>query len=334
MSKLKAFVRFDGSGRIVPSSLILQSNKPKVGNWKEVNSSECCNYTTTTTTTIRPNYIVQLCGRSQTYIISYNGGEQLAIGQVVKTLLNRCYTIIGTTTDSPTLEFILNGVYSSCALCTARTTTTTTTNNQTTTTTTTICINCVEHDVTIGEQVWTGCNLDVTTYRNGDPIPEVTDPTEWSSLTTGAWCYYLNNSANGPVYGKLYNWFAVNDPRGLAPVGYHIPSDTEWNTLVSYVGGLTTGGAHLKEIGECHWYPPNTGADDSSGFTGLGGGFRLIEGSGGFQSMYSNGYWWSLTDGGGYPNVASTYWLQYDQISIVAGSAFKVNGQSVRLIKD
>lgn len=126
MSKLKAFVRFDGSGRIVPSSLILQSNKPKVGNWKEINSSECCNYTTTTTTTIRPNYIIQRCGYpSQLLIISYKG-EELAIGNVIKTLSRRCYTIINTTTDLPNSEYV-PGVYSSCSVCISSLTTTTTT---------------------------------------------------------------------------------------------------------------------------------------------------------------------------------------------------------------
>ena len=85
--------------------------------------------------------------------------------------------------------------------------------------------------IVIGNQVWTSQNLDVSTYRNGDTIPEVQNPNVWYYLTTGAWCFYNNDPANGPVYGKLYNWYAVNDPRGLAPVGYHIPSDAEWTIL-------------------------------------------------------------------------------------------------------
>ena len=79
-------------------------------------------------------------------------------------------------------------------------------------------------------------NLDVSKYRNGDDIPQVTDATTWANLTTGAWCYYENNTANGTVYGKLYNWFAVNDPRGLAPSGWHIPSQAEWVTLQNCLG--------------------------------------------------------------------------------------------------
>src|SRR5436190_5685295 len=78
--------------------------------------------------------------------------------------------------------------------------------------------------VRIGNQVWMLKNLDVTRYRNGDKIPYVKSPTEWAALTTGAWCWYKNDSATGAVYGKLYNWFAVNDPRGLAPMGWHVPS--------------------------------------------------------------------------------------------------------------
>src|SRR4030095_15485991 len=90
---------------------------------------------------------------------------------------------------------------------------------------------------TICDQDWMVKNLDVTTYRNGDIIPEVTDPTVWAALTTGAWCYYENNSTNGTTYGKLYNWYAVNDPRGLAPTGWHVPTDAEWTTLSTCLGG-------------------------------------------------------------------------------------------------
>lgn len=90
-------------------------------------------------------------------------------------------------------------------------------------------------NVQIGNQTWMKKNLNVTKYRNGDLIPQVTDPTQWKNLTTGAWCYYNNDSANGDVYGKLYNWYAVNDTRGLAPVGYHIPSNTDWTNLIDFL---------------------------------------------------------------------------------------------------
>ena len=99
--------------------------------------------------------------------------------------------------------------------------------------------------VQIGNQTWTKENLDVATYRNGDPIPEVQAASTWSTLTTGAWCYYANNTANGTTYGKLYNWYAVNDPRGLAPNGYHIPTDAEWTTLSTYLGGVPIAGGKM-----------------------------------------------------------------------------------------
>ncbi len=158
--------------------------------------------------------------------------------------------------------------------------------------------------VTICNQVWMIKNLDVDTYRNGDLIPQVQDPTEWLNLTTGAWCYYENNSANGPVYGKLYNWYAVNDPRGLAPAGWHVPSDAEWNTLVkcldpsadisanSYFQSSIAGGK-MKETGTAHWLDPNTNATNSAGFTGLPGGSRWSHGVFNIGPSGYYGHWWS-----------------------------------------
>jgi len=91
--------------------------------------------------------------------------------------------------------------------------------------------------VVIGSQLWMAENLNVSHYRNGDSIPEVTDPEQWAKLTTGAWCYYNNDPEMGVIYGKLYNWYAVNDPRGLAPNGWHIPNDNERNTMINFLGG-------------------------------------------------------------------------------------------------
>jgi uncharacterized protein (TIGR02145 family) len=203
----------------------------------------------------------------------------------------------------------------------------------TTTSTTTICQDCIAHDVTIGTQVWTGCNLDVTTYRNGDPIPEVTDQGAWNSLTTGAWCYYENTSSNGTTYGKLYNWHAVNDPRGLAPIGYHIPSDAEWTTLVNYLGGDNVAGGHLKEPGFCHWEDPNTDADNSSGFTGLPSGNRGLSLLNPFVGITLFTYFWTSTPYlGGADGYA--YQLRYVDGTVVRGFFTVTNGFAVRLIKD
>jgi uncharacterized protein (TIGR02145 family) len=101
-------------------------------------------------------------------------------------------------------------------------------------------------EIKIGTQTWTTKNLEVETYRNGEVIPQVQDANAWANLKTGAWCYYENNTANGTTYGKLYNWYAVNDPRGLAPQGYHIPSDAEWTILTDYLGGESVAGKKMK----------------------------------------------------------------------------------------
>jgi len=121
-------------------------------------------------------------------------------------------------------------------------------------------------EIKIGTQTWTGKNLDVEYYRNGDAIPQVQNDNEWDNLTTGAWCYYANKGENGTTYGKLYNWYAVTDPRGLAPEGYHIPSDEEWKILTTYLGeikaskkmkstsgwgSITTGGRYDKTCPNC-----------------------------------------------------------------------------------
>ena len=148
----------------------------------------------------------------------------------------------------------------------------------------------IQEEILIGNQTWTKKNLDVATYRNGDAIPQVQDTSAWANLTTGAWCYYANNNANGTTYGKLYNWYAVNDPRGLAPNGYHIPTGPEWSQLIDYLGGETIAGNKMMEAGISHWLSPNTEATNSSGFTGLPGGFLN---NGIFYGISDRAAWWS-----------------------------------------
>lgn len=149
-------------------------------------------------------------------------------------------------------------------------------------------------EIQIGTQIWMCRNLDVDHYRNGDSIPQITDPTQWVGLTTGAWCYYNNDPAMGKIYGKLYNWYAVNDTRGLAPESWHVPSDSEWTILTDYLGGKDVAGGKLKEAGTYHWQSSNTGANNVSGFTALPGGYREIEGNYSIIGIY--GYWWSSTE--------------------------------------
>lgn len=205
------------------------------------------------------------------------------------------------------------------------------------------CSDCVAQNVTIGTQVWTKCNLDVTTYRDGTTIPQVTDPTAWSTLTTGAWCYHENNSTNNTTYGKLYNWYAVvgihdaaslTDPaqrKMLAPTGYHVPSDAEWTILTDYLGGLSVAGGKLKEEGLCHWTDPNEGATNSSGFTAFAGGNRYWNGLI-FQDIGLNGFWWSSSE---YDTTGAWYrLLDFNTATAFRSYSFKRLGQSVRLIQD
>lgn len=153
-----------------------------------------------------------------------------------------------------------------------------------------------EAEVKIGNQVWMSKNLNVSTYRNGDPIPQVTDPFQWAKLETGAWCYYNNDPATEAIYGKLYNWYAVNDPRGLAPEGWHVPKEAEWSTLTSFLGGESLAGGKMKAISSL-WSETNLGATNSSGFTGLPGGHRrgivTANGLADFEYEGDLGLWWS-----------------------------------------
>jgi uncharacterized protein (TIGR02145 family) len=184
--------------------------------------------------------------------------------------------------------------------------------------------------VLICNQRWTAKNLDVSHYRNGDVIPQVTDPTQWSNLTTGAWCYYNNSTANGIIYGKLYNWYAVNDPRGLAPIGYHVSTDAELTSLETCLGGSSVAGGTMKEIGTTHWLSPNTGATNSSGFTGLPGADR--DGNGTFSDLGGLGDWWSSTEYS--TSGAWTRYLYYVNSDVSRSYFDKTGGCSVRCIKD
>ena len=184
---------------------------------------------------------------------------------------------------------------------------------------------------TICCQSWMTKNLDVATYRNGDPIPKVTDNAAWAALTTGAYCYYNNDSATyAATYGKLYNWYAVNDSRGLAPEGWHIPTDFDWTTLENCLGGAAVAGGAMKETGTIHWTTPNTEATNISGWAGLPGGSR--NGSGAFFNVGSGGYWWSSTEGS--TTNAWVRYLNYTNGNIYRNSVNKKYGFSVRCLRD
>jgi len=179
-------------------------------------------------------------------------------------------------------------------------------------------------------QEWMSKNLDVTNYRNGDPIPQVNNPLDWSNLTTGAWCYYNNDPANGAIYGKLYNWYAVNDPRGLAPIGWHIPTWQEWVTLSNCLGGDAVSGGPMKETGTIHWIAPNSGATNLSGFAALPGGWRGQ--GGGFSSKGFQAYWWSSN----FFSSIFPWGRMLENTSAIAGGGANIetHGFSVRCILD
>jgi uncharacterized protein (TIGR02145 family) len=146
--------------------------------------------------------------------------------------------------------------------------------------------------VRIGTQTWMAENLKTTIYRNGDPIPKVTNNNEWISLTTGAYCFYNNDIPNQVVYGILYNWFTVKDNRNLAPLGWHIPDQVEWNALITYLGGGQAACITLRENGTTHWLDYKLDNANQSGFTGLPAGYRDYM-KGIFYGINYYGWWWS-----------------------------------------
>lgn len=182
--------------------------------------------------------------------------------------------------------------------------------------------------IIIGKQEWMTENLNVSHYRNGDSIPEVQDPEKWAKLTTGAWCYYDNKTSYKIYYGKLYNGYAVNDPRGLAPEGWHIPNDAEWYQLIEYLGGEDIAGGKLKALSL--WDSPNIDASNITGFTALPGGVRNYIGI--YGEIGETGCYWTEFEYG-----SNTAWARFF-LNIYSGvfrdKAEKLDGISVRCVKD
>lgn len=194
----------------------------------------------------------------------------------------------------------------------------------------------VYRTVTIGTQTWIAENLKVTHYRNGDGIPNVTSNTTWAALTTDAYCDYNNLPSNSVVYGRLYNWYSVSDARNIAPVGCHVATDAEWNTLISYLGGNTIAGGKLKESGTTHWISGST-STNSSGFTGLPSGTRMAQNAtlvnGAFYNLGNSSYFWGIKS----TDLSNAWYcdLSYNNTSMgTYSSTAKGCGLSVRCIKD
>jgi uncharacterized protein (TIGR02145 family) len=190
--------------------------------------------------------------------------------------------------------------------------------------------------VKIGNQVWMTENLNVSKFRNGDVIPEAKTYEEWRNAGhrgLPAWCYYENKTENGEKYGKLYNWFAVNDPRGLAPDGWHVPSDNEWSILIDFLGGNDIAGKKMKSTSgwnKISLFKSGNGSNES-GFTGLPGGYRDNDGS--YYDIGTIGYWWSSSES--YSDYDAWNCNLYYNYGIASRDGyFKENGLTIRCLRD
>jgi uncharacterized protein (TIGR02145 family) len=200
--------------------------------------------------------------------------------------------------------------------------------------------------VTIGTQVWMAENLKTTKYNDGTALPNITDNYAWGALTTGAYCDFSNSPSNSITYGRLYNWYTVdntatkvmsNGSKNICPTSWHVPTDAEWTTLTTYLGGESVAGGKLKETGTTHWTSPNTGASNETSYTALPGGYRVFTfrtNSGLYGGKGAIGYWWSSTE---YSTVSSCYRTMrygYADVNSVNGSNSKRDGFSVRCLRD
>lgn len=191
--------------------------------------------------------------------------------------------------------------------------------------------------VTIGTQVWLVENLKTIRYRNGDYIAHEPD-LNWYNLETGAYCNYGNDPGNADTYGRLYNWYAVNDPRNIAPAGYHVATADDWTLLLAYFGGASVAASNLKEFGTEHWWDPNLAFENQSGFLAMPGGYRSGTT---YAQIGQRGSWWSSND---YPGTNSAKYLRMHSWSANTMGSFgtgdsggwndKHFGYSARCVKD
>lgn len=184
--------------------------------------------------------------------------------------------------------------------------------------------------IKIGNQWWMTENLKVKHYRNGELIPLIAENEDWENLITEAFCFYNNDSNYSNIYGLLYNWYTI-DNGNIAPDGWHVPTNTEWQILVDYLGGHSFAGGKLKEAGTIHWESPNEGATNESGFSGLPGGYRNKDGV--FYSLGYYAYFWSSTE-----TNDNNAWYRYlsgsDMVSHVYDYGVKGFGYSIRCVKN
>lgn len=184
--------------------------------------------------------------------------------------------------------------------------------------------------VVIGTQTWMAENLKATHYNDGSEIPLASSSASWRGALSGAYCTFDFNASNLATYGALYNWYSVNTGK-LCPVGWHVPTDSEWLLLTTNLGGSSVAGGKMKETGTTHWISPNTGADNSSGFTAVGG--STIDYNGVFAILGQTAYWWSST------GVSSTFAFAnklFNNNATISqgGGVTKLSGCSIRCMKD
>jgi uncharacterized protein (TIGR02145 family) len=186
--------------------------------------------------------------------------------------------------------------------------------------------------IRIGTQLWTKENLKVTRYNNGDIIPDVTDSLTWNHLSTAAYCDYDNTPSNSTIYGRLYNWYTVDDTRNVCPVGWHVPNGAELSVMLTLLGWDLNTGGNLKETGSSHWALPNSGATNESGFTALPGGVRATYG---FILMTMQGWWWTARDSWFTADTNPSILILFSERSdFNAATQTKKTGLSVRCMRD
>jgi uncharacterized protein (TIGR02145 family) len=193
----------------------------------------------------------------------------------------------------------------------------------------------VYNTVQIGSQCWMAENLKTEHYRDGSPIPTGLSDGAWSAASTPAFAAYENSASNKAIYGLMYNWYAAMAPAGLCPTGWHVPSDDEWTTLIDFLGGSTSSGGQMKTTGTLSsgtglWARPNSGASNSSGFSGLPAGYRGKLGN--FTNLSFVGGWWSST--GTPESKARSRALTYKRSNTLRPNFGRSYGFSVRCLQD
>ena len=185
--------------------------------------------------------------------------------------------------------------------------------------------------ITLGTQTWMKENLRVLHYANGDPVQNVTDNTQWSNLTSGAYCWYANDETQYKlIYGALYNYYAVADARNICPADWRIPTQSDWNTLQSFLGGNLIAGGKLKESGTEHWYAPNEAATDESKFSSLPGGDRIPTGP--FEFIRQTAELWTSTEAAA--TLSYSYFLSFETGQLYSNPFEKRYGLSIRCINN